>query len=498
MAGDVAYANRLEARYAGSAITADAQYLRTDSNFVNTAAPVLAGREEAAAHIDYRIDAATQIRAEAQHSARVGAVDRRDGAMLSLRHAFNAVIRAELGLRTLDQRLLRGNDTLRYGGGGVRARVDVTAPQLRRTTGFAEVEKRLGDAGDWRALLGADVKLTDKLHAYARSEFDAGALGPYEVDPYGRRIATVAGFRSTYGDGQQVYSEYRVRDGMSGREALAAVGLRNRWRVAPGVVLDGSAEREVPMAGSDRVEQFALTSGVVVTRNPKERMSARLEFRQAAGTDLLFGTFGYLRKVATSTAVLAQSNMAISDGGDRVAERVRFGLAHRSATFGGWNGLFRYEQRFDRTQEIAGASSRSAHTFASNADFQPSARLQLRVQGVQQFRRDPAGVAALWSGASLVGVRGTYELTHRFDVGSVVRTLRNGGGAGWSVVGGPEVGVTAAKNLRVSAGYSVRSIPADLLLDRESTSRGLYMDISFKLDELFLGLGNREGAQPKR
>ena len=43
------------------------------------------------------------------------------------------------------------------------------------------------------------------------------------------------GFDLAYFKDGQFFSEYRARDAFSGREAEAAIGLRNRWQLAPGV-----------------------------------------------------------------------------------------------------------------------------------------------------------------------------------------------------------------------------------------------------------------------
>ncbi len=55
--------------------------------------------------------------------------------------------------------------------------------------------------------------------------------------------STVVGISSNYMKDGSVFSEYRVADGMSNREAEAAIGLKNRWEVQPKVYLSGSFEK---------------------------------------------------------------------------------------------------------------------------------------------------------------------------------------------------------------------------------------------------------------
>ena len=55
--------------------------------------------------------------------------------------------------------------------------------------------------------------------------------GLYDLNNNQRRNVTVFGLDSKYNNNGTAFSEYRVRDGISAREAEAAIGLRNRWEL---------------------------------------------------------------------------------------------------------------------------------------------------------------------------------------------------------------------------------------------------------------------------
>jgi hypothetical protein len=67
----------------------------------------------------------------------------------------------------------------------------------------------------------------------------------------------------------QLFNEYRVRDGISGRDAEAAIGLRNSWPLAPGLRANTSFERIAPVGDTlIQNESTAVTGALEYTANP--------------------------------------------------------------------------------------------------------------------------------------------------------------------------------------------------------------------------------------
>ena len=93
------------------------------------------------------------------------------------------------------------------------------------------------------AAIGTQFLISDRVKLYARHEFISSLDGPYALTEGQRSYNTVFGVASSYMKDGDLFSEYRLADAISGREAEAAIGLRNQWTLAEGVRLSTGFER---------------------------------------------------------------------------------------------------------------------------------------------------------------------------------------------------------------------------------------------------------------
>ena len=113
-----------------------------------------------------------------------------------------------------------------------------------------------------------NLKFSDKLKLYARHEFISSLDGPYALTDGQRSYNTVVGVASTYMKDGDLFSEYRLGDAISGREAEAAIGLRNQWTLAKGVRLSTGFERVQSIASVSR-EATAVSAGLEYTASTR-------------------------------------------------------------------------------------------------------------------------------------------------------------------------------------------------------------------------------------
>src|SRR5262249_34381726 len=159
------------------------------------------------------------------------------------------------------------------------------------------------------AAAGGDVRLSSHTRAYARYELLASFAGPYALNPHQERYSAVAGLASDETPAGTLFSEYRLRDALGGREAQAAIGRRNRWTRRPGLHLDASAEQVAPLRGSGGgSRQSAAGVGLDYLAPERWRGTGRLEYRHGAGDDQVFGSLGYAHKLARDWAFLGRSS----------------------------------------------------------------------------------------------------------------------------------------------------------------------------------------------
>ena len=476
-------AGRLELRHAGDRAAGRLFLLDTEPAFANPSAAFGRGRREigffGAASAGERnrlftefLRTTDRVTGAGQTGGRVGLErDLRDGlhAQLSFRHA------AETGA---------GSSPEASPTNAIGVRLAADLPGTTRGSAFAEFEQDASETDRRRAAVGGDYRVIEGVRLYARHELLSSLAGPWLPAPGAERNTTVLGVAAENRSGQAVFSEYRIAGAVSGRDAEAAIGLRNSWTVRDGVRLGASVERLAPIGSGGR-NATALAGSAEFTGSPLWKGSTRLEYRDAGGTDNLFGSLGFARKLSPDFTLLATSAFSAELGaGERAFARSRIGIAWRQTERNRWNALARYEHRLDR--DAAGdepGSTRTAHILSAHLDFRPDPALILRGQAATKSARTSSPGSRTSEATHLLGARATLDLGSRFDAGLLGRSLfatspqtANRWGAG------AEIGFRAADGLRMAAGYNAFGFHDRELSFDESTDRGPYIQIGMTLD----------------
>ena len=159
--------------------------------------------------------------------------------------------------------------------------------------------------------------------------------GLYDLNNNQRRNVTVFGLDSKYNNNGTAFSEYRVRDGISAREAEAAIGLRNRWELEKGFYATTSFEQVKSLSKADTDNQnsdnTAASLGVEYLANPNWKAVARIEARWADQSDTILNNLGIAYKYSNDVTLLAKNVVSLTDSknensGDRLVDRFQVGL----------------------------------------------------------------------------------------------------------------------------------------------------------------------------
>ena len=151
-----------------------------------------------------------------------------------------------------------------------------------------------------------------------------------------------------------VFSEYRLADAISGREAEAAIGLRNQWTIAEGVRLHTGFERLHAIAGVER-EATAASVGLEYLASARFKSTARLEWRNDSSSDSWLSTAGFAQKLSRNWTMLARNyyQLTVPEGTpNQVQDRFSIGAAYRDTTTNRLNLLTRYEFRVEDTSGL--------------------------------------------------------------------------------------------------------------------------------------------------
>jgi uncharacterized repeat protein (TIGR01451 family) len=499
-AGVTGNATRAEvrARWAGTDLSVFG--MRTDRDFSNPSAGFGPAREELGARGGWQARKDTRVFGEALYSRdRIG-TGHRSGGQLGITQRLAERIMGELAFRATEESIQPATSGTALTPGATpnetrSLRARITDQVTPRASLFGEYEQDLKESDQRRAAVGGDFRLASRTRAYGRYELISSFAGPYALNPAQERYSAVLGLASDDTPAGTVFSEYRLRDAIGGREAQAAIGLRNRWTVRTGLHLDGSVERVTALQGGGPT-QNAAGFGVDYTAPERWRGTGRVEWRRASGDDQVFGSLGYAQKLTRDWALLGRGSASFIDQ-VRVHGRGSIGVAWRETDRNRWNALARFEGRVDRDGEPGGPVARTTVGIASaHLGYQPTRPLQLR--GQMATRVTDASEESGTVNASLLALRGTWDFHRLWDGGLIGRTLFTDHARRRQEGLGAEIGFTPLRNLRLAGGYNLLGYKDGDLNGGSRSEHGLYLDVGFKLDEDVFRFLNPNGTdEPK-
>lgn len=351
-----------------------------------------------------------------------------------------------------------------------------------------ELQRELGSDSTHLYRLGADWLVADKTRVYGRYERSREFGGAYGLGVGEATSAIAVGVDTQYMQDGSVYSEYRLRDAVSGKDVQSAIGLRNGWLLAEGLRLVTNVERLSATSG----DATALAAGLEYTASELWKASGRIEWRQDANNTNHLATLGLARKLDRDWTLLArdyfnQVTPRTVDGSDTRQNRLQLGFAYRPVDSNRFDALGVLEQR----NETTGGTERTDRdvTIASlRANYHPSRPWW--VSGRMAYKRVNElllGTVRDNYSASLLGARVSYDVSNRWSLGSLFSVLQGSGGARQYAYG-LEVGYVLMDNLWVTLGYNWRGFSDQDLSGSDYTNRGWVLGMRYKFDEdLFRG-----------
>ncbi|KAK6032475.1 hypothetical protein OSTOST_01418 [Ostertagia ostertagi] len=171
----------------------------------------------------------------------------------------------------------------------------------------AETQREFSGNGSGLYRLGADWRVADKTRLYSRYERATQYSGAYGLGVGPIADAFSVGIDTQYMQDGSLYSEYRLRDGGSGKEVQRALGLRNGWRLAEGIRMTTNLERLAATSGN----ASSAAVGLEYTASPIWKSSGRVEWREDANNTNLLLTAGTARKLDSDWTLLAREYASI-------------------------------------------------------------------------------------------------------------------------------------------------------------------------------------------
>ncbi len=492
LTGDRGEARRVELKHEDDKLKVLVQAAHTDATFENASSTIAKGRDEANAKASYALGDKTRVVVDAVSSGDTTTGDRRNGVLVGVEHGLDGGAKLELGGRHVEDR--PGTDAADGTSGNtetntVRAKLSAPVPGVAKATAFVEAEQDVHAADKRLVAVGGDYRLTPGSRLYARQEIISSLTGELDLDAAQHRNTTLFGIDSDVTHDSHVFSEYRVRDAIDGREAQAAMGLRNQLVLAEGLRLNTTFERVRALSGTDAADNLAVTGAIEYTRDPLTKASARLELRDSTGSRGALSTLGLAHKIDADWTLLGRNAYALTESktgaATQLQERFQLGVAYRDSTTNRVNGLARYE--FKREDGGTDFERRTVHILSSHADYQIARGLMLT--GEYAAKHDLELIDGRWvaGNAQLASVRVTRDLGERWDVGIAGRVLGNATLSQRTAAIGAELGYRVIENLWLSMGYNFSGFRDRDLADDATTQAGVYVRMRFKFDETLFG-----------
>lgn len=365
-----------------------------------------------------------------------------------------------------------------------------------------EVESDVSGTARRRLALGADYHIAERTRLYGRYERQSGWVQLAGVTDTGQRASAFAfGVESSYLRDTQLFSEYRLRDAISGRDLQLASGVRHFWDLAEGIRANAAYEQVNVLAGNV-AKTRAISVGLDYSADPLWRGSTRLELRRAGSTtsasgntanndafDTLLWQLMVARKLDRDWTLLGRNYLLSTDykdRGDVLQNRAQIGVAYRDTDTNRVNALAKIELKSesDASNIATGALKSSAWVVSAHADVHPSRPWWIsgRVAGKWQRDRLEGGVGDRFH-AQLGAARLVYDITENWDIGAFA-AVQTGQRSAAQTALGVEAGYLLRQNLWLSAGVNFTGFAGDAdLVGYEYTRSGVYLRLRFKFDE---------------
>ncbi len=481
-------AQRIELRHDGDKLQGRLFAGSSDTAFNNPSSVLTRGRQEAGGKGSYKLNDTTRIGAEMVASKDRATGAAHEGILLQLEHALSSRTNVAVGMRdTVDTSVTPGVTPLHVIT--VRGKMSTRLESLPDVTLSAEMEQDTTDSSRRMAALGGEYQLSSRGRLYARHEFLSSLTNAYALNGAQSTNTTVVGLDTDYTENTHLFSEYRVHGAIDGREAEAAIGLRNHWELQPGLRLNLGMERVRSLAGAAGSNSRSYTTALDYTADPDWKGSGRLEYNNSSSSRSWLNTLDGAWKLNNSWSLLAKQVYSITTNvgigaGSRIQSRLLSGLAWRDLDRNKWNALGKYEHR-RQTDTTAGSDFWQMMDIVSlNLNYQPRHDWQFTGHYAGKLLDDHSAGLNSSSMTNLLSGRVMYDISERWDAALMASVMHTQGASQGTRYGmGMEIGYLMQANTWVSLGYNFFGFNDPDQINTNYSSQGIYMRLRYKFDQ---------------
>ena len=364
---------------------------------------------------------------------------------------------------------------LRAGAGLERrgAQVDIEVDRVAAGDEVQEYPDRIQANLRRRIWRGIDGRLA---HEY-RSGRDTGS-----------RHLTQLGLESSLSEDLHMFSRYRREGALSGERGQASLGLKNRFRLSPGLTANFSVENLATVSGDAQGDFTSVATDWVFTPPGRDYLlKGGYEIRLEPGRRTHLSGLGGLKRLGPHWAGLLKADAWYADEKtrrDQVKGSASAGLSVRPAA--GRLTLFSLlKGRYERNSPAHPEAVDKALTVMSEANYMLGDRWQIEGKAAARWVKNTFASYTTGSASFMYQAQLVRAVGKSWDIGLAARvvdqretgTLRCGGGI--------EAGKVVTRGLRVCAGYDFGAHRGGGEAN-EFTSSGFRVGIRMLFDERLL------------
>jgi hypothetical protein len=482
---------RLETQHDGEKLKGKAYFSRTDQDFDNPTSILNKGRGESGVKASYALNKTTRLLGEFIRTEDTATTGTLQGGELSLEKTYPGNIQTRFGFRHAEESAIpavaSSAGVTPNSVNSLISKFSLQLPHFSKVTATAEYEQDVENTDKRVVAVGGNYQFLDKGRLYFRQELISSLGDVYSLNTLQHRNTTQIGIESTYFKDARVFSEYRVQDLSNGREAEAAIGLRNNWHIAKGLTANTGVESIRTLNGTD-LNSLALTGALEYTAHQNWKSSARMEWRGSSTTNSLLNTLGFAARLTDSWTFLGRNVLSTittkgGSGGVHFQDRAQLGFALRDNIRSRWNALSMFEFKDDRDGSQATPLHSRIGIFSSTANYQ--VRAPFTLSGRYAIKWNVAGDNGISSTATtqLAAGRATWDLTRKWDIGVVTSAICSLNCSSRQYGMGFETGYRLIGNMWLSTGYNLAGFHDADLTGEDITRRGAFLRMRFKFDE---------------
>ncbi len=400
-------------------------------------------------------------------------------------HRFSDRLIGNIRVEDLRYSIDTAGAPVRHSTLGVAGASYVAAEKLKLT---AQHERNFGPYDDITkpnatAIIG-EYRLMQSTSISAEERFYEG----------GGNMSTL-GVNSMVTEGTQVYSKYEIGNSIAGRRNMISIGIRNSVKLPYDLTMSLGYEKAKDL--SQRVDQtptddhVAYSAGLEYLPKDPVKAATKIEFGENntnKKTNFYFaGDYRFQRDFSFIVKYNLAKEKSIATSSFRDLSHLILGVAYRPTESNNINAIGKFEMKGDNNHYLAPFIDYSAIIGSIHTYIEPVRRFELGVKLAYKVASESSDQFSVTTHTSFYLLRGTYDITDKFDVGAEYRALiqseANDILHGYSV----DVGYVVMTNLKLMVGYNFKGYKDRDLVDNNMWSSGPFVKFSFKFGEELFG-----------